>query len=321
MLDWIGDAVSGAVADMLNGILEWFKGVVAGFAGSCIDVMNDFLGTAANSGVFTYALNDPVLNRMLQTAWNICENVAMPVGYGLLGLMVAIEFAGIARNLATQNSLTFFEALARFLIKMMVWKTFLDYTPLLMNGIYEFVRNVTRGVQRFAAAPDSSGQLTAYTIDKQPIMDVIDGISGDQFLWLVVAMLLLVVALLCTAGASIFVQIIALGRYLEIFVLMSLAAIPNVTMVSESTRHIGQGYLTWFLSACVQGTVLVLFLAFFSPLFSAGAIMLGNAIDGTSGASFAALLNGIAQPLVFSVVMIVSLMHSREIANRLTGAM
>lgn len=318
MLDWLGDVISGATSEMLNGILEWFKGIISGFAGGCIDLMNDFLGSAVSSGVFTYALDNPALNGLFRMAWNVCENVAMPVGYAILGLMIAIEFAKISQNLATQQSLAFFESLGRFLIKLFVWKTFLDYTPLLMKTIYDFVRNVSRGIERFAVYSDS---VPAFTIDKQPIMDVINGISGDQFFWLIIAVLLLVVALFCTVGSSVFVSIIALGRYLEIFILLSLAAIPNVTMISQETRHIGQGYLLWFLSACVQGAVLVLILAFLSPLFSAGATMLGSSIAGSSGASIATMINGVAQPLVFSIVMIVTLMHSRELANKLTGAM
>lgn len=319
-MDWIGDAISGAFAGIMNGILDWFKGIVAGFAGTCIDAMNDFLHTASASDIFTMHLSNPALKQMCDVAWSVCQNVAMPIGFGLLGIMVALELANVSRNISTQNSLSFFESLARFVIKLMVWTTFISYTPSLMNMIYEFVRNISAGVKQFAVFEGSSGQITSFSIDKQPILDVINGIQGDQFLWLVFAMLFLIIALLLTAGATIFVQIVALARFLEIFVLFSLSAIPLVSFVNHNTRFIGQGYLTWFVSACLQGTVLVLLLAFFGPLFTAGASILGASIGGDGGSSVAGLVNALAQPLVFSIVMILSIQHSREWASKIVGA-
>ena len=303
MLDWLGDAISGAFAGMFEGVLTWFKGVVAGFAGGCLDLMNTFLQSSASSSVFTMQLTDPALNKMFQVAWSVCEHVAMPVGYSLLGLFIAIEFANVAGDVVSGQAMSFWERLGRFLIKVFVFKTFLDYCPLLMNTIYEFVRNVSLGIKQYAVFDG----MTSYQIDKQPIMDTINSITGDQFLWLVFILILLVVALVCTIGSTVFIQIVALGRYLEIFVLFALSAIPFVTLTSDDTRFIGQGFMTTFLAACVQGAVLVLILAFFSP--------------GGEGASIATLISGVVQPLVFSIVMILSIQHSREWANKLSGAM
>lgn len=317
MFDWMGDAMSDAVAGMLESILAWVKGIVAGFAGSCLDLMNTFLQSSASSSVFTLPLNDPALNKMFQVAWSVCSNVAQPVGYALLGLFIAIEFANISRDIASRQAMSFWEGLGRFLIKILVFKTFLDYCPLLMNTIYDFVRNVSVGIKQFAVFDGA----TSYQIDKQPILDTINAITGDQFLWLLFVAILMVVALCCTIGATVFIQIIALARYMEIFVLLAVSAIPFITLVSDDTRFIGQSFLTTFLSVCVQGAILVLILAFFAPLFSVGATLLGDAIAGADGASIASLINGLLQPLVFSVVMIMSIQHSREWANKVSGAM
>lgn len=284
------------------------------FCSSCCDIINELLGAIDNMGIFTLSLGSPELNPVWTAVSSVSTNVSMVIAYALLGFFVALEFYEATKNVS-QSRFGGLEQIMRCLIKILIVKVVIDNTPALMRGLYDLTINITRGVERYATGLSGDSSM----MPTQELLGAIEAATPDQVGMLILMFLIMIVAVAVVFFATVFVQVIALSRLIEILVCIAFAALPLVCLVSQETKTIGIGFLKNYIAVCLQGTILMLLIKLMVPLFSAVAVLLSNMMGDTTSTALQMVVSCVA-PLSLCIAMITTIQHSREFANRIVGA-
>jgi len=284
------------------------------FVGTCCDVINELIGAIDNMSIFTLSFGSPELQNIWNVASSVCTNVSMVVAYSLLGFFVAVELYHATQHMST-SKFGGLEMVMRCIIKVMVVKLVIDNTPVIMRAVYDLTVNLTIGVQKYATGLSGNSAL----MPKEELQGVVAALTTDQVGVVVLLFLVMVVAVAVVFGATILVVVIALTRYIEIFLCVAFAALPLVCFASAETKSVGMGFAKNYLAVCLQGTILVLLIKFMVPLFSAVAVLIGNMVNAPEATGIESLVACVA-PVALCVAMITTIQHTREFANRIVGA-
>lgn len=302
------------IFDVGTFVWEFIQYICWSYVGGCCDIINELLGAIDNMGIFTLSLGSPELASIWTAASSVATNVSMVIAYSLLGLFVGLEFYQSTKNM---NMTRFggIEQLCRVLIKILVVKIVIDNTPALMRGLYDFTVNITRGIDKYATGLSGNAGL----MPTAELQGIVEAATSDQIGILLLFFIIMTVAVIVVFFAVVFVQVIALSRFIEIFICIALAAMPLVCLISQETKQIGIGFIKNYLAVCLQGTILVLLIKFMVPLFSTVAVLLSNML-GTTDATGIQMFISCVSPLALCFAMITSIQHTRDFANRIVGA-
>lgn len=302
--------------DIGGSICKFIQWMCWSFCNGACDLINEMLATisSSNMNVFTLPLGGNELNQVYSVAASVLNNVAMPIGYSFLGLLVAVELFECVKGMkAGVSRLGGSDQLIACMIKIMIVKILIDNSQALCQAVYDLTCNISRGIERYATIGGASSSMP-----KDSFLSLVSG-SAPTDIWLFVFMILIMtVSVIVIFAAVLFVQIIALTRYLEIFICIAFAALPIIMFLNEHVKQIGIGYLKIYVAACLQGPVLVLLLKFIFPLFAAIATILGGVLVGGGSTVLQTILSA-AAPLALCFAIVVMIQRSREYANGIVG--
>lgn len=301
------------IFDVGGWLFKFMQFLCWSFTGGCCDLINEMLDAVTGMEIFTLSLGSPELNPVWQFSTSVAQTVAMPLAYSILGIMVGLELLHATQEMG-RSKFAGIEVLGRFAVKVLVVKVIIDHAPAFMRGLYDLTVWLSRGIQSIQA-PGGSSEL----MPKEQMQGIVEAIQADQAGMILLFFLIMLVAVVVVFGACVFVQMIALARYVEIFVFIAFAALPLVMFANSELKARGVNFLTGYLSICLQGTVLVFLIKVMTPLFSAVATILSGMLGDTAGATGIEMFMTCVAPLALCLAMITVVQHSREIAGKITG--
>ncbi|MDR1604001.1 MAG: hypothetical protein LBS10_04320 [Gracilibacteraceae bacterium] len=197
---------------------------------------------------------------------NVMETVILPVAYVILALFLVLELhkASMRADGAGGGIQLSAEIVFRVLFKLIICKFAVDSSLLIMDAMYNVSLHLTAGI-RDALAAEVFGPLDPAHADTGGYRALIEDMNlGEQlgffielfFIRLIVQFVLLMV------------NVIVIGRFIEIFLYIAVAPIPLATFPHEELSGIGKNFLKNFAAICLQGAMIYLALSFYPLLFN-----------------------------------------------------
>lgn len=303
----IGTAISIALAQQFSG----FARTVMGFA-------EEFYNAITNADLFKLGITSTEFADVNKFIGSVCSQLK-PVGYTILGVFAGIEGLRISHDSKSLSSqwlgLGVLEEWLFFTIKFCILYSVVTNAKSIMLCIYSMVGWIQTAVTKAMTSSGLSSSQAAFssmtdTIDN---LTVGDATSGFVMLLTIVCLIMLIVC----AITAIYIQVLAITRIFEIFVLMAVAPVSLTGFVSKSTTFISQEYLKRFVGAVLQISVLLLIVAIGAPIL--------NSVSGSLSSVFASedtLINsllGTITPIASTLALFTMAKQSRPIANSLAG--
>jgi hypothetical protein len=237
-----------------------------------------------------------------QFAVAVQNTVTGPLGYSILGFCVLITiYETMTKNNEFLQGQKVFEAIIISLIGLMILKLAIDNADSIMTGVFWVFNQVTVGINSLNSSTPQSVLFGADWVDK-----TVDELKANDQLF--AFMLPALLAMLVSMIASLAARIILLARFIELYSMLALSPIPLATLASERFSDIGKTFLKSFIAVILQAAVVLLVMRFF-PVMLAGA----------PAASGGDLMNLITAPIIYSVVILVTVVGSGQIAKKVLG--
>ncbi len=194
----------------------------------------------------------------------IMENAVMPVAYTILALFFMLELYKASQRVEGigGGSSLGAEVIFKAMFKMALCKLAVDSSLLFMEAIYSVFQQITTGISlTMTGGPGIEEGL----LDLNAINNHIDSLGlGGQIgmfveLFIIRQGVIIIFAL---------VNVICIGRFIEIYMYVAISPIPIATFPSEDLSQIGKNFLKSFAAVCLQGTLIYLILTFFPVILS-----------------------------------------------------
>ncbi len=276
---------------IINGIMEILSGVVnlGGSKGGLTEAPQTF-NPAIYNGVNA-----------------IAENVVMPIGYVILSLIFVLELYQITvRTEYTAGSLGL-EVPFRAMFKFVICKTLIDSTPLILAAIFEISNVIITGAGNTLSTGVSAIDTAVFESSMR------EALGNMDFSVKLLTLMEVTILGLIFKFSTLVADIIIIGRMFEIYIMTAIAAIPMATLGNADASSIGKNFLKSFAAVCLQGALIFIVLALFNFLLS------GIASEITMEAGDITSL--VWQPLLYSLVLVVSLFSTGRISKSICNAM
>ena len=236
----------------------------------------------------------------------IVKNVTLPVAYTILALFFVTELYKMSLKTESMGSTSIgAENIFKLLFKVVICKTMLESTPLILKAIYSASIHLISG---------SITVLKSIVVEKDELTKLLESVAPSTtlgFFGELVLLLLMFISYLIVLIAVVIAGAMVVGRFVEIYVYYAIAPIPLATLISEEQSQIGKNFLKSFAAVCIQGFLIYLVLAFFPVIFSA----LIKAQEGIETAGYALQFIG------FGFVLIMALFSTNKSAKSICNAM
>ncbi|MDR1150173.1 MAG: hypothetical protein LBJ93_00890 [Clostridiales bacterium] len=257
----------------------------------------------------------------------IMKQGIMPTALTIFALIVMLELFQIATKTEGMRN-SGFEAPFKLMFKVAICKIVLDNTQMILEAIFnagaelvDKIMNIDQGL--IAPVDDSSWDGFRATLMK-----------FDWFTMLMLCLQLLVQCGLFKA-ANLFIPFLVFGRVLEMYIYIALAPIPFSTFASQELNQIGKNYVKSFISISLRVVVIYLIVIIYSLMMNIVSFDYGNlvALEGLRAliiqalqySPYAALgvlaVTVCAKPLIFFMMLLMSIMSADKYTNRVCGAM
>jgi len=245
--------------DFLFGwITDWFKGLlVDGIMGNLDGLFNNVnnqVGEVASQVGQTPGAWNPGVFALIRT---ISETVVLPVAGLLLTFVMTWELIQLIvekNNLHEIDSWIFF----KWVFKTMIAVLILSNTFNIVMGIFDVAQSV---VNSAAGIISGSTGVTSDMMDAlRAQLEAMD-IGPLLGLWLQSLIVNIIVLAL-----NICVFVIVYGRFIEIYLLTSLAPLPMATMTNREMSGMGHNYLKSLLAIGFQGLLIMVCVAIYAVL-------------------------------------------------------
>lgn len=266
--------------------------------------INDILSGVQNLGSGSQSLTqtpqsfNAALYNGVQT---IHHSVVMPIAYVILGLIFTLELYNITIRTEGMHSHGF-EIPFKTMFKLVICKLAVDSTPLILGAIFQVSNQII--VNMGSVFASSSITLNTSKNIQQTIQ------SMDFAVQLLTSVQVFVIWLIFKF-ATMAIMLIILGRMIEIYVMMAIAAIPMVTMANADLSSIGKNFLKSFAAVCLQGVLIYIILSMYGLLVSS----IGNNVNSTD------ITSVLFQALLYSLVLVMAIFSTGRISKSICNAM
>lgn len=218
--------------------------------------LNEKIATAGDSGYLTISLSafNPTLYAYIKT---IMSTVVMPVAYVILALFCLLELyrCSVQADGAASGTTFSLEIVGKAMLHMILAKIAVDSTQIIMEAVYQVSQHITLGISSIV----SSG------LDLPAVIDEINGMGTGEQIGMLIELVIVKFGVLIILGI---VNVICIGRFIEIYVMIAIAPIPIATLPSQELSSIGKNFFKSFAAVCVQGILIYLVVSFFPVLIS-----------------------------------------------------
>lgn len=244
--EWLKEMLVGGVMSNLTGLFDSINEQVAEIAGT--------VGTTPqgwNSGVFS----------MVQS---LSDNVVVPIAGVLLAIVMAME---LIQMIVDRNNMNDFDLgqIFKWVFKSFVAVMLVTSTWDIVMGIFDLAQAVVSNAAGVIIA-DTSLDLSAIVTDMEARLMEME--VGALFsLWIQSAL----IGILSWA-LTICIFIVVYGRFLEIYMVTSIAPIPMATLGNREWSQTGQNYLRSLFALGFQAFLIIVCVAVYAVLVKSIAV-------------------------------------------------
>lgn len=283
-------------AAIRNAVLNIFLRAINGFHNAVENAVEILTGLGITFDVFV----------------NGVHVVLRPFAFTIIGICLLIELA----QMAQRADMIKIEHMVRIATKIVLAVVFIDFLPLLMQAIYA----------QAAAWVNAIGINTAgFSVETiTNLIILINNVSGlGASLALLASSLILALAIWI---AGIMIQIVAIGRIFEIYILVAISPLPAAFFPLGSGdgtgfSRISLKFIRMFAAVCLQGVMMILCLNIFGLIMST---LINNAAASAmagSGANPTADVMALALAMVMgSIVLVMSVSKAGTWAKSIMDA-
>jgi len=152
------------------------------------------------------------------------------------------------------------EIVGKAMLHMILAKIAVDSTQIIMEAVYQVSQHITLGISSIV----SSGSVSS-GLDLPAVIDEINGMGTGEQIGMLIELVIVKFGVLIILGI---VNVICIGRFIEIYVMIAIAPIPIATLPSQELSSIGKNFFKSFAAVCVQGILIYLVVSFFPVLIS-----------------------------------------------------
>lgn len=266
------------------------------------DIMLGVTNLGSGSGVLTKT--PETFNVALFNGVNsISKSAVMPVAYVFLGLIFMLELYNITIRTDGQAGTMGFEIPFKVMFKLAICKIAVDSTPLILAAIFSVSNEVILNMGNVFGSHSVSVLANIDTM-KETIATMDFGVKlmtsvQVTIIWLVFKF------------SAMAIMLVVIGRMIQIYVMMAIAAIPMATMANADLSSVGKNFLKSFAAVCVQGTLIYIVLNMYGTLV--GSIASTTEFTNITAALFEALL--------YSLVLVMAIFATGRISKSICNAM
>lgn len=243
---------------ILEQITDWLKSmIISGIMGNLsgmFDSVNQQVGQIAGDVGTTPANFSPAVFSMIR---NISESVILPIAGMVLTFIACYE---LIQMLIEHNNLANFETWTFF---KWVFKTFLAVT--LISNTFNITMAVFDVAQQVISRSGGliSGSTSVSDATLTAMQATLEGMDLGPLLGLYLQTFVVQVTML---ALSAIIFVIVYGRMVEIYLMVSLAAIPFATFGNHEQSHTGQNYLRSLFALGFQGFLIMICVGIYAVL-------------------------------------------------------
>jgi hypothetical protein len=266
------------------------------------DVMLGVTDLGSGSGVLTKT--PETFNVALFNGVNsISQSAVMPVAYVFLGLIFMLELYNITIRTDGQAGTMGYEIPFKVMFKLAICKIAVDSTPLILAAIFSVSNEV---ILNMGGVFGSHSVSVLHNIDamKETIANMDFGVKlmtsvQVTIIWLVFKF------------STMAIMLVIIGRMIQIYIMMAIAAIPMATMANADLSSVGKNFLKSFAAVCVQGTLIYIVLNMYGTLVGSVA----TSIDNTD------ITAVLFEALLYSLVLVMAIFATGRISKSICNAM
>ncbi len=233
------------------------------------------------------------------TVLSINERAVLPIAYMILSIFLFTELIQILRKTEAQGieSLRFFVI---FIFKLMIGMMVLENIPEILDGVYSLSAEIVRNANfTINTVPAVSGSVTD-ALEGQDIGTLIS-------LWFTCS-IINVIQPLCQSLCGIVLKL----RYVEIYVMSAIAALPLATVVSSSHEisSIGYGFIKRICALSLQVVFIMVVFLFYGQMITTEAVVISVNEVSTSMWEF----------IGYTILLVIALFQTGSWSKAIMGA-
>ncbi|MGJ0767212.1 hypothetical protein [Lacticaseibacillus paracasei] len=238
-------------------------------------------------------------------ATTIQNNVMLPVGYSILALFALLELYRISEQVEAMGggADAGVRLISAALVKVAFCKIAMDSMNLFMNAIMEVSITLSQGIGKLV----NSGHIgTIISVD-----DIYNPLSKEGFWMKLMVLILIFFVMIITMLASVLVNVVVTGRFLQMYVFLAVSPIPIATMPHHEFSGIAKNFFKSFMAVSIQGTLIYMVQLFYPFLMK-------TAFSNVDKSGIFPLM---ASLMGFSILLIFAVFQTNSWAKSLTTAM
>lgn len=240
----------------------------------------------------------------------ILNNVSKPIGFSILALFFALELNRIAGRVETGGGgMTGFEMVFKSMIRLAICKLVMDQVALFMKAIMDITVYMTQQISNLGAADKGVSKLME--ADK-----ILEPIKSEGTTFKMGIFMILIIALIVTAGSIIIVQVVVNMRFIELYAYLAMSPIPIATFPSDEWSTVGKNFMKTFAGTALQGTLIFMVMQFYPFLLRTAFSNISG--SGSGQETFIYTIVGI---LGNSVLLIFAIMATGRWSKSITNSM
>ena len=268
-------------------------------------ILEDIKNLSLDSGLLASITRDDVYSQLWSQVSALAAGVFRTLALSVLAIFMLIEFLELSDRFSSNQLPDLMKPIGILVAKLALAITIINQSTNILHAVYDGFLDISKQItmtSSLSVATDLSAFNTA-----------VDDMSlGTQ----VVCMLVLFIAVLGTKIACAFIQILTIGRFIQIYIYVAVAPAPIATLPNREWSSIGKGFLKSFVSICLQGCILVLILYFFPTIAST----LVTAII-PDGSGIGGVLTAFANIFVMLGALLMGLKGAKTMADKICGVM
>ena len=266
------------------------------------DIMLGVTNLGSGSGVLTKT--PETFNVALFNGVNsISKSAVMPIAYVFLGLIFMLELYNITIRTDGQAGTMGFEIPFRVMFKLAICKIAVDSTPLILAAIFSVSNQV---ILNMGSVFGSHSVSVIHNID---IMQ--NTIATMDFGVKLMTSVQVTIIWLVFKFSTMAIMLVVIGRMIQIYVMMAIAAIPMATMANADLSSVGKNFLKSFAAVCVQGTLIYVVLNMYGTLVGS----IATSFDSTD------ITSVLFEALLYSLVLVMAIFATGRISKSICNAM
>ena len=266
------------------------------------DIMLGVTSLGSGSGVLTKT--PETFNAALFKGVNsISQSAVMPIAYVFLGLIFMLELYNITIRTDGQAGSMGFEIPFKVMFKLAICKIAVDSTPLILAAIFSVSNQVILNM---------GGVFGSHSISVLgDIATMKESIAAMDFGVKLMTSVQVTIIWLIFKFSTMAIMLVIIGRMIQIYVMMAIAAIPMATMANADLSSIGKNFLKSFAAVCVQGTLIYIVLNMYGTLVGS----IATSFDNTN------ITAVLFEALLYSLVLVMAIFATGRISKSICNAM